>query len=81
MQHWRKQFYIGLAESLDTFQCMENVTTCRHTGYLYCTKHNQHVKHTSARGSGGMSPRKILKNGYSEMGAFLDLTIAISHFN
>ena len=23
MQGWRKQFYIGQAESLDTFKCME----------------------------------------------------------
>ena len=29
-----KQFYIGQAESLDNFECMENVATHTHTGYL-----------------------------------------------
>ena len=27
VQGWRKQFYIGQAESLDTLECMENVAT------------------------------------------------------
>jgi len=27
----------------------------------------QHVKHTDAEGSGGMPPRKFLKNGCSEI--------------
>ena len=33
----------------------------------YCTKHNQYVKHANARGSGGMPPRKILKNRSTEI--------------
>ena len=45
---------------------------CGKQGYLqdlenmmyksYCAKHNQHAKHANARGSGGMPPRKFLKN-------------------
>jgi len=33
----------------------------------YRAKHNQYVKHANARRSGGMPPRKILKNGGSEI--------------
>ena len=39
----------------------------RCTSGSYCVKHNQHSKHTNARGSGGMSPRKFLKNTCSEI--------------
>ena len=31
---------------------------------LHCVKHNQHVQHANARGSGGMSPKKIMKTSY-----------------
>ena len=34
---------------------------------MYCVKHNQHSKHATARGSGGMPPRKILKNRRPEI--------------
>ena len=57
----RKQFYIGQAESPYTFQCMENVATHRHTGYLYCAKHNQHAWHANAWGSGGIPPGNFEK--------------------
>ena len=56
------------AESLDTLECMEKCSyPYRHTGYLYCAKHNQHARHANARGSGGIPPRKILKNRYSKI--------------
>ena len=82
IQGRRKRFYIGQAKSLDTFECMEKVATLglRHTGCLYCTKHNQHAKYANARGSG-----KNLKSRYSEIKlilvAFKDLTIDESYFN
>jgi len=33
----------------------------------YCAKHSQYARHANARGSGGMPPRKILKNRISEI--------------
>ena len=43
------------------------------TGYIvkvvffnYCAKHYQHAWHANTRGSGGVPPRKILKNRCSE---------------
>ena len=32
------------------------------TLHQQCAKHTQHAKHANARGSGGMPPKKILKN-------------------
>ena len=61
MQGQRKKFYIGQAESMDTFECIENVAIHRHTGYQYCTKHNQHAKHVNARESGDMLPGSFKK--------------------
>ena len=56
-QGQRKQFYIGQAESVDTFEYMEKCSyPYRHTSYLYCAKHNQHARHADARESGGIPP-------------------------
>ena len=37
-QGWRKQFYIGQAESLDSFECMENVATHIYTQATYIVR-------------------------------------------
>ena len=51
--------------------------------YVYWAKHNQHTRHANAKGSGGMPPTNFWKARtlWLNLGAFQDLTIAISHFN
>jgi len=46
----------------------------------YCAKHNQYAKHANARGSGGMPPRKILKNRSAkiEFGDILESIYTVS---
>ena len=37
-----------------------------HTDYVYCAKHNQHIRHAKAGRSGGM-PTGNFENRYSEI--------------
>ena len=67
--HWSGKSFkheLYMCGKQDHLQNLENlVYECSYRPY--CAKHNQHAKHANARGSGGMPPRKILKNRCSEI--------------
>ena len=67
IQGRRKQFYIGQAESLDTFECMENVATHIYTWATCTAQSTISMQGILMLGDLGMPLRKILENRYSEI--------------